>query len=68
MSTDTALRDHLVKLLTTAWAHITAENGIAGVPSDLILAWPNTDIPQLVQIPIVAVESPRIGEKPIPVS
>ena len=34
MSTETALRDHLVKLLTSAWAHVTAEDGIAGVPPD----------------------------------
>ena len=34
MNTDIALRDHLVKLLTSAWAHITADNGIAGVPPD----------------------------------
>ena len=34
MSTDTALRDHLVKLLTGAWAHVSAEDGIAGVPPD----------------------------------
>ncbi len=34
MSTESALRDHLVKLLTIAWAHVTAEEGIAGVPPD----------------------------------
>ena len=34
MSTESALRDHLVKLLTSAWAHVTAEEGIAGVPPD----------------------------------
>ena len=35
VSTETTLRDHLVKLLTSAWAHVTAEDGIAGVPADL---------------------------------
>ncbi len=34
MTTETALREHLVKLLTSAWAHVTAEDGIAGVPPD----------------------------------
>jgi hypothetical protein len=34
MSTDTALRDHLVQLLTSGWAHVTLEDGIAGVPPD----------------------------------
>ncbi len=34
MSTETALRDHLVKLLTSAGSHVTAEDGIAGVPPD----------------------------------
>ena len=34
MSTETALRDHLVQLLTSAWAHVTAEDAIAGVPPD----------------------------------
>ena len=33
MTTETALREHLVKLLTSAWAHVTAEDGIAGVPA-----------------------------------
>ncbi len=32
MTTETVLREHLVKLLTSAWAHVTAEDGIAGVP------------------------------------
>ena len=35
MSTDTALREHLVKLLTTAWAHVTVQDGLAGVPPAL---------------------------------
>ncbi len=34
MSTETALRDHLVKLLTSGWAHVTPQDGIAGVPPD----------------------------------
>ena len=34
MNTETALRDHLVRLLTSPWAHVTAEDGIAGVPPD----------------------------------
>ena len=34
MSIETALRDHLVKLLTSGWAHVTPEDGIAGVPPD----------------------------------
>ncbi len=34
MSNETALRDHLVKLLTSSWAHVTAEDGITGVPPD----------------------------------
>ena len=34
MSNDTALRDHLVKLLTSPWAHVTAQDGMAGVRSD----------------------------------
>ena len=34
MSNETTLRDHLVKLLTSAWAHVTPEDGIAGVPPD----------------------------------
>ena len=34
MSTETALRDHLVRLLTSGWAHVTPEDGIAGVPPD----------------------------------
>ena len=34
MSNETALRDHLVKLLTSGWAHVTPEDGIAGVPPD----------------------------------
>ena len=34
MTTETALREHLVKLLTSAWAHVTAEDGIAGVPPE----------------------------------
>ncbi len=34
MSNEMALRDHLVKLLTSAWAHVTLEDGIAGVRPD----------------------------------
>jgi len=34
MSTEMILRDHLARLLTSAWAHVTAEVGIAGVPPD----------------------------------
>ena len=34
MNTETTLRDHLVRLLTSAWAHVTAEEGIANVPPD----------------------------------
>ncbi len=34
MTTETAVRGHLVKLLTSAWAHVTAEDGMAGVPPD----------------------------------
>lgn len=29
-----SLRAHLVQLLTSAWAHVTVEDGIAGVPPD----------------------------------
>lgn len=33
-STGVTLRAHLVKLLTSAWAHVTAEDGLAGVSPD----------------------------------
>ena len=34
MSSDASLRDHVVRLLTSAWSHVTAGDGIAGVPPD----------------------------------
>ena len=34
MSNDAALRDHLVRLLTAPWAHITAEAALDGVPAE----------------------------------
>jgi hypothetical protein len=34
MSAEAVLRDHLVKLLTSPWAHVTAKEGLAGVPPD----------------------------------
>ena len=34
MGIDTALREHLVSLLTTDWAHLTLEDGITGIPAE----------------------------------
>ena len=34
MSTESALRDHLVRFLRSDWAHVTAEDGLSGVPPD----------------------------------
>ena len=34
MSTDGALRDHLVRLLTTPWAHVTAGAALSDVPAE----------------------------------
>ena len=33
MKTDTVLREHLVSLLTTDWAHLTLEDGIKRIPA-----------------------------------
>ena len=34
MKIDTELRQHLVSLLTTDWAHVTLEDGIEGIPAE----------------------------------
>lgn len=34
MSKDAELRDHLVRLLTAPWAHITAEAALDGIPAE----------------------------------